>query len=100
MTLLELCKKDVIQLKEGAKLGRADDLRINQETAQLEGLILFGRPRMFGLLGRQPDVFIPWCEVEKVGTDVILVNTAIPTEETGSGSFWERIQSSIKEKSS
>lgn len=91
MTLLELCKKDVIQLEEGAKLGRADDLRINDKTAQPEGLILLGRPRLFGLLGRQPDVFIPWQDVEKIGADVILVNTKIPPEETGSPGAWKQV---------
>lgn len=91
MTLLELCKKDVIQLEEGAKLGRADDLRINDETAELEGLILMGRPRLFGILGRQPDVFIPWKDVEKIGADVILVNTKIPPQEAGSSGSWKQI---------
>ena len=60
MTLSELCKKDVIQVPLGANLGRADDLRFDPQTAALEGLVLLGRPRLFGLLGRQEDVFIPW----------------------------------------
>ena len=58
MTLSELCKKDVIQVPLGANLGRADDLRFDPQTAALEGLVLLGRPRLFGLLGRQEDVFL------------------------------------------
>lgn len=78
MTLAELCKKDVIQLKFGANLGRADDLRFNLETAQIEGLVLLGRPRWLGLWGRQEDMFIPWQEVEIIGSDVILVTCPLP----------------------
>ena len=81
MTLTELCKKDVIQLEKGAKLGRADDLRFNVQTAALDGMVLFGRPRLFGLLGRQQDVFIPWTDVETVGEDVIFVHTELPEQE-------------------
>lgn len=88
MTLSELCRKDVIQTKKGAKLGRADDLRFNTQSARLEGIILMGRPRLFGLLGRQTDVFIPWEEIEAVGTDVILVNTKLPEKEKTAGKIF------------
>ena len=53
MTLEELHHKDVIQARTGANLGRADDLAFSPETGRIEGLILHGRPRLFGLLGRQ-----------------------------------------------
>lgn len=79
MTLCELCKKDVIQVPLGANLGRVDDLRFNAQNAVLEGLILLGRPRLLGLLGREEDVFIPWQEIDAVGADVILVHTTLPS---------------------
>ena len=91
LTLMGLCRKDVIQLQKGIKLGRADDLKVNDKTARLEGMILFGRPRLFGLLGRQPDVFIPWEEVETVGTDVIFVNTELPEQQPQPRGIWHRI---------
>lgn len=91
MTLMGLCKKDVIQLQKGIKLGRADDLKVDDKTARLQGMILFGRPRLFGLLGRQPDVFIPWEEVETVGADVIFVNTEIPGQQRQPRGIWQRI---------
>ena len=56
MTLEELHHKDVIQARTGANLGRADDLAFSPETGRIEGLILHGRPRLFGLLGRQEDI--------------------------------------------
>ena len=64
MTLRDLSEKDVIQLKTGENLGRIDDLH--------------GRARMFGLLGRDDDLFIPWAAVKTIGTDVIMVDAEVP----------------------
>ena len=90
MTLTELRKKDVIQVQTGVNLGRADDLRLNEQTAQVEGIILFGRARLFGLLGRQPDLFIPWQEITQMGQDVVLVRTEIPAGYTGRPHFVQK----------
>lgn len=77
MTLSELCKKEVIQIVTGVDLGRVDDLEFDKSSAQIQALILYGRPRLFGLLGREPDVRIPWADVAEVGTDVVLVKTML-----------------------
>ena len=78
MTLRQLCKKDVVQLGSGVKLGRADDLELEISSAQVRGLILRGRPRWFGLLGRGEDLVISWRQIETIGEDVILVNCPVP----------------------
>ena len=83
MTLTELRKKDVIQVQTGVNLGRADDLRLNEQTAQV-------RARLFGLLGRQPDLFIPWQEITQMGQDVVLVRTEIPAGYTGRPPFVQK----------
>lgn len=77
MTLRQLCKKDVVQLGSGVKLGRADDLELEVTSAQVCSLILRGRPRWFGLLGRGEDLVIPWQQIETIGEDVILVNCPV-----------------------
>ncbi|WP_346672024.1 YlmC/YmxH family sporulation protein [Allofournierella massiliensis] len=77
MTLRQLCKKDVVQLGSGVKLGRADDLELEMGSAQVCSLILRGRPRWFGLLGRGEDMVIPWQQIETIGEDVILVNCPV-----------------------
>lgn len=77
MTLRQLCKKDVVQLGSGVKLGRADDLELEMGSAQVCSLILRGRPRWFGLLGRGGDLVIPWQQIETIGEDVILVNCPV-----------------------
>ena len=64
MTIRELCEKEVVQLEQGVCLGRADDLAFDPATARLQSLILLGRPRLFGLLGREENLTIPWQEIE------------------------------------
>ena len=81
MTLEELHHKDVSQARTGANLGRADDLAFSPETGRIEGLILHGRPRLFGLLGRQEDITLPWGDLAQWGEDVILVNTEVAIPE-------------------
>lgn len=78
MTLTELCRKDVIQVITGANLGRVDDLEFAEDTAAVQALVLFGRPKLFGLLGRGENVRIPWEDITSVGMDVILVKTEVP----------------------
>ncbi len=91
MTLAELCKKDVIQMASGANLGRVDDMQFDAANARVTTLVLFGRPRLFGLLGRDADVSIPWEEVINIGADVVLVKTELPAPpHKPRGGFWSR----------
>ena len=92
MTLEELHHKDVIQARTGANLGRADDLAFSPETGRIEGLILHGRPRLFGLLGRDETLTIPCEEIDKIGLDAVLVRTELPMPEQKSASFWHKLR--------
>ena len=48
MTFRELCSKEVVQLKDGACLGRVDDLELDADTARIGSLLLLGRPGSSG----------------------------------------------------
>ena len=78
MKFRELCTKEIVQLSNGACLGRADDLELDPATAQVKSLLLLGQPHLFGLLGRDESLTIPWQEIETIGADAILVHTALP----------------------
>lgn len=78
VTMYELCERDVIDVTTGANLGRVDDLIIDDETATVQELVVYGRLRWFGLLGREDDTHIPWRDIVRVGEDVILVRTDLP----------------------
>lgn len=74
MTLRDLSEKDVIQIKTGENLGRIDDMIFDEHTAQLQSVVLRGRGRLFGLLGYDEDLIIPWESIQTIGTDVVMVN--------------------------
>ena len=97
MTIRELCEKEVVQLEQGVCLGRADDLEFDPATAQLQSLILLGRPRLLGLLGRDESLTIPWQEIETIGTDSILVHTALPEPppQAQELTFWQKVKKTL-----
>lgn len=67
MKFRELCTKEIVQLSNGACLGRADDLELDPATAQVKSLLLLGQPHLFGLLGRDETLVIPWTDIETLG---------------------------------
>ena len=91
MTFRELCSKEVVQLKDGACLGRVDDLELDADTARIGSLLLLGRPRLFGLLGRDETLTIPWADIERIGLDAILVRTDIPAPRPSHGGLLDKL---------
>ena len=97
MTIRELCEKEVVQLERGVCLGRVKIKVIGPATARLQSLILLGRPRLFGLLGRDESLTIPWQEIETIGTDAILVHTALPEPppQAQELTFWQKVKKTL-----
>ena len=73
----EIRRKEVINASDGQKIGYADDLLIDSKCAKVISLIVFGRPRFFGLFGRQDDCVIPWEKIRLLGEDTILVDFSV-----------------------
>ena len=76
MTVCELCEKFVINLASGGNLGRVDDVEFSPDTAQITHLVIYGKPRLFGLLGRGESVRIAWPRIRTIGRDAVLVEDA------------------------
>ncbi len=86
-SLSDLRNKEVINIKNGAKLGYVDDVEINTEDATVLALIVFGQPRFMGLFGRDDDIVIKCDEIELIGEDTILVSLDDITAKTKSYRF-------------
>ena len=71
-SFLELAEKDVINLCTGEKLGCICDIEINIKDASVVSLILPGQGGVWGL-GKATEVIIPWCKIECIGEDAVLV---------------------------
>ncbi len=68
-----LRRKEVIDVLTGEKLGYIDDLQLDTDQRTLRGFLIFGQKRLFGLLGREGDIFIPCEGIRLYGKDVLLV---------------------------
>ena len=72
--LSTLRHKEVISRRNGCRIGYVDDLEIDTQSARIYSLIIYGRLKCFGLLGRKDDCVIPWDKIELIGEDTILVD--------------------------
>ena len=50
-SLTEIKDKDIINVKSGENLGYADDICLDTKTAAVTGLVIYGKPRYFGIFG-------------------------------------------------
>ena len=71
----DLRHKDVICLTDGAVLGPVCDVEVDTADARLNAIVIYGRPRLCGLLGREEDCVIPWRDIQVIGEDAILVKS-------------------------
>ena len=84
--IVDLQDKDVICIKNGVCLGRVCDVEVDTCEGKLESIIVYGRSRCFGLLGREEDIVIKWCDIEVIGEDTVLVNFEAPRRGPKKGS--------------
>ena len=65
--------KEVINVKDGQRLGFISDVEVEIPEGQVCALIVPGPCRFFGLLGRKDDFVIPWRCIRRIGEDIVLV---------------------------
>ena len=58
--IAELRYKEVISVTDGSRFGYVGDMEVDLESGQVRALVVPGRLRLFGLLGREEDRYIPW----------------------------------------
>ena len=69
----DLREKEIINLKDGCRLGAVCDVEIDTCTGRLLALIVYGKSKLLGFGGRGEDIRICWEEIEVIGDDTILV---------------------------
>ena len=89
--LNDLRSKEVITVEDGQRLGYVCDVELDTTEAKLTGLVIYGRLRFFGLLGKAADRVIPWENVKTVGDDTILVHYKEPQKPAKKGDWLDRI---------
>lgn len=69
----ELRQRDVVNVRDGRRLGLIADVELDIENGKIRSIILPGGPKLLGFFGRTDDMVIPWNQIKKLGMDVILV---------------------------
>lgn len=83
--IAELQYKEVVDIHDGTKYGFINDIELDTELGTVSNVIIYGKPRVLGLFGRNPDTVFPWSSVKRIGADLILVDTCshkIPEQTT------------------
>ena len=80
----ELRDKEIINVSDGSRYGWVGDVEVDLDSGQVRALVVPGRLRLFGLLGREEDRVFPWEAVRRFGADTILVETP-PLSRLGKG---------------
>lgn len=67
----ELRAKEVVNIQNGARMGKIIDMIVESNGRNVLGVVVPGVKKLF-----RPgeDIFIPWCNISKIGSDVILVS--------------------------
>lgn len=73
--IADLRCKEIINVTDGSRFGYVGDVEVDLDTGQICALVVPGRLRLFGLLGREEDRIFPWESVRRFGEDIILVET-------------------------
>ncbi len=77
MRLCELRQKEVINCRDGERLGYVCDVEFDIHTGIITHIIVPGPCKIWGILGRDQEYVISYNCIKQIGTDVILVDIDI-----------------------
>lgn len=79
--IADLRNKEVINSCNGCRIGFVDDVEVDTVTSQVKSIIVFGRPKCMGIMGRCDDIVVPWSDIRLIGEDTILVDTSVKCQQ-------------------
>lgn len=84
MKISDFQTKDVINIVDGKRLGQISDLELDLRQGRIEAIVVPTNSRFMGIFGGGSDLIIPWHNIVKIGSDVVLVKMeevkAVPEE--------------------
>ena len=70
---LDFKHKEVINIKDGKRLGFVQDVCADLENGNITSIIVPGSNKIFSVFSGTNDIVIPWQQIKCIGDDVILV---------------------------
>lgn len=71
---LDFRHKEVINVRDGRKLGYVQDVCADLESGRIISIIVPGNTRKFNIFSSGNDIEIPWSNIKCIGEDLILVD--------------------------
>ncbi len=71
---LDFKHKEVINIKNGKRLGYVQDVTADLKTGTITSIIVPGNTKFFNLFSTGNDIVIPWENITCIGDDIILVD--------------------------
>lgn len=69
--------KQVINVRDGFKLGTVGDVLIDVKCGRVTALVVPERSCMFGIFGGDREYVIDWCCITRIGSEVILIDADV-----------------------
>jgi YlmC/YmxH family sporulation protein len=70
----EFKQKEVINITDGRRMGFVHDVEVDLEEGRIISIIIPGASKLFGLIGRNNEIIIPWENIKRIGEDIIFVD--------------------------
>jgi len=72
ITIEQLHEKEVISITTGKRIGYPCDVKFDVCNGRITAIVI-PQGGFFGKRCPDNDIVIPWCNIEKIGSDIILV---------------------------
>lgn len=71
---LDFKHKEVINIKDGKRLGYVQDVTADFKTGTITNIIVPGNTKFLNIFSTGNDISIPWEAIQTIGDDIILVD--------------------------
>ena len=71
---LDFKRKEVINIKDGKRLGFVQDVTADFKTGTIKEIIVPGNNKLFNFFSTSDELTIPWTAIKNIGDDIILVD--------------------------
>ncbi len=71
---LDFKHKEVINIKDGRRLGYVQDVTADFKTGNIKEIIVPGNTNFFNIFASGSELTIPWDSIKVIGEDIILVD--------------------------
>ena len=70
---LDFKHKEVINIKDGRRLGFVQDVTADLESGVITSIIVPGNNKLLNVFAGNNDIVIPWQNIKCIGEDIILI---------------------------